>query len=211
MMRTSPPHLFIKDLIAKGGFGRITRVFGSTCHDGSLRHLFDTDWRWMADPKIAGVGAFGDLGTHSLDLLMWLMGDVESVAAEIKVVTGRYGDCDETGQALIRFKDGSIGTLAAAWVDVANPVSLMVSGTEAHAAVIQGKLYLKSKKIQGADGSKPWTDLPAARPHPVLMFLDAVAGKPDHALVSPREAAARSSVMEAMYEASRQKKWVTPA
>ena len=210
-MRTSPVHLFIKDQIAKGSFGKITRVFGSACHSGSLGGWFDKEWRWMADPKVAGVGAFGDLGTHSLDLLMWLMGDVESVAADIKVVTGRYGDCDETGEALIRFKSGVIGTLAAAWVDVANPVSLMVSGTEAHAAVIQGKLYFKSAKVQGADGNKPWTELPPAKPHPVLMFLDAVQGKGEPALVAPREAAARSSAMEAIYEASREKKWVTPA
>jgi predicted dehydrogenase len=209
-MRTSPPHLFIKDQIAQGSFGKITRVFASTCHNGSLGGWFDKEWRWMADPKVAGVGAFGDLGTHSLDLLMWLMGDVDSVAAAIKVVTGRYGDCDETGEALIQFKSGVIGTLAAAWVDVANPVSLMVSGTEAHAVVFQGKLYFKSAKVQGADGSKPWTELPQSQPHPLLMFFDAVEGKPGPALVTPREAAARSSVMEAMYEASKLKKWVTP-
>ena len=177
-MRTSPPHLFIKDQIAQGGFGKITRVAASVCHNGSLGGWFDKEWRWMADPKIAGVGAFGDLGTHGLDLLMWLVGDVDSVAAEIKVVTGRYADCDETGEALIRFKSGVIGTLAAAWVDVANPMSLMVSGTEGHAAIFHGQLYFKSTKVKGADGSEPWTELPKGLPHPALMFLDAVAGKP---------------------------------
>ena len=52
---------------------------------------------YLADPKIAGVGAFGDLGTHKLDILMWLIGDIDSVSAQVKVVTGRYGDCDESG------------------------------------------------------------------------------------------------------------------
>ena len=32
----------------------------------------------MADPAQAGVGGFGDLGTHSLDILLWLMGDVKT-------------------------------------------------------------------------------------------------------------------------------------
>src|SRR5438876_879216 len=109
-MRTDPKHLFLKDEIAKGNFGKITRVRGSNCHAGSLGGWFDGEYRWMADPKIAGVGGFGDLGTHKLDILMWLLGDVESVAAEIKSVTGRYNDCDETGEALIRFKNGVIGT-----------------------------------------------------------------------------------------------------
>src|SRR5438874_5106389 len=131
-MRTDPMHLFLKDEIAKGRFGKITRARGSDCHGGSLGGWFDQEWRWMADPKIAGVGAFGDLGTHKLDTLMWLLGDVDSVTADIKVVTQRYGDCDESGEALIQFRNGAIGTLAAGWVDIDDPVQLLISGTEAH-------------------------------------------------------------------------------
>jgi predicted dehydrogenase len=210
-MRTQPHHLFLKEQVEKGAFGKITRARGSNCHSGSLGGWFDTEWRWMADPKIAGVGAFGDLGTHSLDILMWLLGDVDSVTAEIKVVTGRYGDCDETGEALLRFKSGVIGTLAAGWVDVDNPVSLLISGTEGHAAIIRDKLYVMSKKVPGADGRAPWTELPPALPAPMDQFVDAVSGKKVASLVTPHEAAARVSVMEAAYGGARGHTWVTPA
>ena len=210
-MRTTPEHLFLKQQVAEGTLGKITRIRGSTCHKGSLAHIFDGDIRWMADPKIAGCGAFGDLGTHSLDLLMWLIGDVESVTADIKVVTGRYGPCDESGEALIRFKNGVTGTLAAGWVDVANPLTLEISGTEGHAAIFAGKLYFQAGKVAGADGQKPWTKLPPGLPPPVEMFLAAVAGKPARGLVTPREAAARVSVMEAMYRASAGRRWESPA
>src|SRR5262249_13011399 len=101
--RMEPTHIFLKEQIARGSFGKITRARGSNCHNGSLGGWFDTEWRWMADPKIAGVGAFGDLGTHLLDILMWMLGDVASVTADIKVVTGKYGDCDESGEALLKF------------------------------------------------------------------------------------------------------------
>jgi predicted dehydrogenase len=207
-MRTAPQHLFLKEQVAKGNFGKITRVRGSNCHSGSLGGWFDTEWRWMADPRIAGVGAFGDLGTHSLDILMWLMGDIESVSADIKVVTSRYGDCDESGEALMRFKNGVTGTLAGGWVDVANPVTLLVSGTEGHAAIVNGELFFQSKKVEGADGKKPWKDLPEGKPAPMHMFVDSIAGKKDLPLVTPREAAARVVVMEAMYQAARDRKWV---
>jgi len=210
-MRTQPVHLFLKDQVAGGVFGKITRARGSNCHSGSLGDWFGTEWRWMADPKIAGVGAFGDLGTHSLDILMWLLGDVASVTADIKVVTGRYGDCDETGEALLRFKSGVIGTLAAGWVDVDNPVSLLISGTEAHAAIVRDKLYFTTKSVKGADGQSPWTDLPAALPAPLDQFVDAVAGKTGLPLVTPREAAARVSVMEAAYKSAGARAWVEPA
>ena len=122
--RTDPKNIFLKNEVAAGHFGKISRVRASNCHNGSLGGWFDGEWRWMADPKIAGVGAFGDLGTHKLDILMWLFGGIESVTADIHPVTGRYGDCDETGEALLQFKSGIIGTLAAGWVDIEDPVTM---------------------------------------------------------------------------------------
>ncbi len=207
-MRTDPKHLFLKEEIAKGNFGQITRARGSICHSGSLGGWFDTEWRWMADPKIAGVGAFGDLGTHKLDILMWFLGDVESVTADIRSVTRRYGDCDETGEGLIQFKNGVIGTLAAAWVDEDDPVQLLISGTEGHAVIVDNALYYGSKKVPVLNSKDPYTKLPPALPPPMAQFVDAVAGAKDRPLVTPREAAGRVAVMEAMYRGARERKWV---
>lgn len=208
-MRTDPKHLFLKDEIAKGHFGKITRVRGSNCHSGSLGGWFDTDWRWMADPKIAGVGAFGDLGTHKLDILMWLIGDVEAVTADVRSITGRYGDCDETGEGLIQFKNGVIGTLAAGWVDIEDPVQLLISGTEGHAVIVDNLLYYRSKQVPGTDSKDPYTKLSPALPLPMNQFVDAVAGAKGESMVTPREAAARVAVMEAMYKGARERKWVS--
>lgn len=216
-MRGSAVHQFLKGQIEAGNLGKITRARGSNCHSGALGGWFDakpndvpTDWRWMADPALSGVGAFGDLGTHSLDILIWLLGEVESVTAQVDNGTARYEGCDETGEGLLRFKSGVIGTLAAAWDDVANPVSLLVSGTEGHAAVINGELFYTSKRVDGADGKQAWTKLPEPWPHAFQLFLDAVGGKSDVPLVTPREAAYRSAVMEALYEGAARAKWVKP-
>lgn len=203
-------HIFLKEQIAQGAFGKITRVRGSNCHSGALGRWFDGEYRWMADPKIAGVGAFGDLGTHSLDILLWLLGDVTSVTGQIDAGTNAYDGCDETGEGMMRFASGAIGTLAAAWDDVANPVSLLISGVEGHAMVLNGQLYFQSKHIAGADGKQPWTDLPPSVPAGLEAFLNALAGQKEAALVGVREAAYRSAVMEAMYEGARQAAWVTP-
>ena len=206
--RTDPKFLFLKQEVAAGNFGQITRVRASNCHGGSLRGWFDQEWRWMADPKIAGMGAFGDLGTHKLDILMWILGDIESVTAEIRPVTHRYGDCDETGEAMIRFRNGVIGTLAAGWVDIEDPVPFLISGTAGHAVIYNGQLFYHSKKAGQTDSSKPVTNLPPALKLPLQQFLDVVAGGQGEPLVRPREVAARVSVMQAMYEASRLRAWV---
>ena len=208
-MRTDPAHLFLRQEIAKGHFGAITRVRGSNCHAGSFKGYFDGPYRWMADPAIAGVGAYGDLGTHKLDILMWLIGDVDSVTAEVKSVTGKYPGCDECGEGIIRFKNGAIGTLGAGWVDVQDPVQLLISGTEAHAAVVNGKLYYKNDKVRGANGTSPFRSLPKKLAEPLDQFLNAVGGKKGEPLVTPREAAARVTVMEAMYQSARARSWVS--
>jgi predicted dehydrogenase len=207
-MRTDPKHLFLKQEIAQGNFGTITRVRGSNCHSGALEGWFDKDYRWMADPKIAGVGAFGDLGTHKLDILMWMLGDVAEVTSEVRSVTGRYGDCDETGEGLVRFANGVLGTLAAGWVDIEDPVQLLISGTEGHAIIEDNHLYYRSKKVPGTDSKDPYTKLPKAPRPPLHQFLDAVGGAKDQPLVTPKEAAERVVVMEAMYKGARERKWV---
>jgi predicted dehydrogenase len=216
--RTVPAHLFLKDQVASGAFGTITRASAWNCHSGALGGWFDEkpgqpaeSWRWMADPKIAGVGAFGDLGTHLLDILMWILGDVASVNTELKAVTKRYGDVDETGTAMIRFKSGVSGTLTAGWVDVLNPVTLQIAGTEGHAVIFNDKLYFESKKVAGSKIGEPWTQLPAGPKAPMHQFVDAVLGATGQPLVKPREAAERVAVMEAMYASARAGQWTAVA
>lgn len=214
-MRTIPIHLFLKEQVAQGAFGKITRVSAWNCHSGSLGGWFDEkpqdpaeSWRWMADVDQAGVGGFGDLGTHSLDILMWMFGGVESVSADVRVVTGRYGPkTDEAGQSLIKFKSGIMGALTAGWLDLANPVTLMISGTEGFASVVNDKLFFKSAKVEGAKGDEPWTRLPSPSRLPLHQFIDAVSGKSGQPLVTPSEAADRVKVMEAMYRSARNGKW----
>ncbi len=206
-MRTAPAHIFLKEQIAAGNLGKITRARGSNCHSGSLGGWFDGEYRWMADPKIAGVGAFGDLGTHSLDIMMWLLGGVETVTADIKIVTNHYPNCDESGEALLKFQNGVTGTLAAGWVDVDNPVSLEISGTQGFASIINGQLFYRSEKVKGAEGNRPWTELPHGTPPPIHQFFEALKGKPHPSLVLPSEAAARVAVMEAAYKGAKTQSW----
>lgn len=209
-MRGNPVLQFLKTQVEAGHFGQVTRYRHTNCHSGALGGWFDTEWRWMADRAQAGCGAFGDLGTHALDIMLWMMGRVVNVAASMDTATHRYGDIDEYGESLLRFENGCIGSLAAGWVDVAHPVSLVISGTEGHAYVVNGQLYLQTVHLPGADGKSPWTDLPASWPHAFDIFLDAVAGK-DHApLVTASEAAYRSAVMEAIYIAAEKQGWITP-
>ena len=136
---------------------------------------------------------------------------VTRVAASLQVVTGRYGACDECGEGVLEFAGGVCATLAAGWVDVEDPVPLEICGTEGHAVIVKNDLFFKSKKVEGADGMDPWRKMPKNLPLPLHQFIDAVAGKPNQPLVTPREAAARVSVMEAAYKAAKSQTWAKPS
>lgn len=208
-LRAASRNVFVKQNIQQGNFGKIVRVHASFCNDCVLQGAFDQDLKWTVDPQWGALGGFADIGTHALDLLMWLVGDVEAVSADIRSVTNRYPNCDEIGQGLLRFADGITGTISGSWIEPENPVSLLVSGTEGHAVVLNDRLYLRTKKVEGADGARPWMKLAPPLDHPLLQFVSAVAGQKDLPLVAVREAAARVTVMEALYKSARERKWVT--
>jgi predicted dehydrogenase len=199
--RGMPQTQTLRKLLAEKAFGNVTRVRMSNCHSGALGGWFDTDWRWMADREQSGVGAFGDLGTHVLDLMLWCFGEVEAVTGTLSMGTARYEGCDEYGEAIIKFKSGVIGTLAAGWNDVADPVRVQVCGTEGHF------IWGSEVKVAGADGKFVEAELEPGIPAGLNSFLDHLEGK--HAeLLTAAEAAERDRVMSAIYEAAEDSKWV---
>ena len=154
-MRSDPIYRAIKQLIDDDALGTITRLRHCNVHQGAIEGWFDTGrgwyqdgWLWMTDLERSGCGGFGDLGAHSLDMLMWLMGDVEAVTAQTGALLGKY-PCDEYGEGMLRFANGAIGTIAAGWADLMRNPPILVSGTRGAAYVDDGKLYVESKNLPG--------------------------------------------------------------
>jgi predicted dehydrogenase len=205
--RSWPPTIYLKDLVSSGKLGKITRARASVCHGGALHGWFDSDYRWMADLRQAGVGAFGDLGTHGLDTLLWLFGEVQGVFGLFGSGTSRYPGCEELGEALIRFRSGVIATLAASWDDRDNPVSYLVSGTVGHVSVIHDQVYMREASTPADKVQTPVTTLPRGHKHPFELFFDALGGE-NVPLTTVTEAAERVRVMDAIYQSARDGRWV---
>ena len=210
-MRGQPINRFLREQIAAGNFGSLTRLRVANCHAGALNGLFDSEWRWMADPQIAGVGGFGDLGAHALDLLLWFLdgqATPERGTAQIGNATNRYPGCDEYGEGLLAFSNGITGSIAAGWVDPSGRVTIEIAGTGGWATVVNGELFFESAAVPGADGKSPWKRLPDQLPHAFDLYLDALVGK-EVPLVTAREAATRSAIMENLYISAREGRWVS--
>ncbi|HEY4977869.1 MAG TPA: Gfo/Idh/MocA family oxidoreductase [Candidatus Acidoferrum sp.] len=72
-------------LIKRGAIGQVRTVHGSFLQDWLL---FPTDWNWRLESKLGGeLRAVSDIGTHWLDLLMWITGsNVSELCADLATV-----------------------------------------------------------------------------------------------------------------------------
>lgn len=208
--RGGPAVRWIREAMANEQFGRVHRLRLANAHNGAHRGILDGEWEWMADPSVAGMGGYGDMGSHALDLLLWLMENdpVEACTGVLGTPYGRYGDVDEFGEALIRFRSGAVGTVLGGWSEHANHAPLEVSGTGGHAQWIRNELYTAGPTLGDNDGH-PHTDLPEAWPHAFRLFLEALRGR-EATLVQAREAAYRNAVIDSIYHGAREGRWVAP-
>ncbi len=107
--RFNPPIQKLKEALKKGRFGKL--VLGTVrvrwCRPQA--YYDQKSWRgtWANDG-----GVFTNQASHHIDMLIWLMGGVESVMA--KTATRLVNiEAEDTGIAILKFKDGALGILEA--------------------------------------------------------------------------------------------------
>jgi predicted dehydrogenase len=110
-----------KQLIADGLIGAL-RVVQAEYPQGWLATAIEKTGQkqasWRTDPKQAGAGALGDIGSHSFQLVEFVTGaKVAEVAADVSaIVPGR--PIDDNVNMLLRFANGARGSLWASQVAI---------------------------------------------------------------------------------------------
>jgi predicted dehydrogenase len=99
----------VKDLYDSGMFGKIiyatNNLFWHRTQD-----YFDVDWRHSWDK--AGGGIIFNLACHGLDALIWILGDIAAVSAELDAL--KYDiEIEDTGSVMLRFENGALGAVNA--------------------------------------------------------------------------------------------------
>jgi predicted dehydrogenase len=70
---------------------------------------------WMHDPQLGGGGAWIDEGSHAVDLLRHLVGEVTEVAAFDACLAKRDLGVEDVAVGLLRFESGALGEVATSW------------------------------------------------------------------------------------------------
>ncbi len=119
------------EMVRAGAFGKITRIRNRNAHHAAYGRWFDNpDLAWFYDPALSGGGAFMDLGTHALHLARTLFGPATEAFAIIGNHSGEYPTCDDFGIAHLKFANGILGTVEAAWTQTGGIGGLEINGSE---------------------------------------------------------------------------------
>ena len=110
--RFAPANIALKRAIDAGRFGRLT--LGDTHVKWWRTQQYYDSGGWRGTWELDGGGALMNQAIHNVDLLQWLMGQVESVTALTATLAHQRIEVEDTAVAAIRFASGALGTIQAA-------------------------------------------------------------------------------------------------
>jgi UDP-N-acetyl-2-amino-2-deoxyglucuronate dehydrogenase len=211
--RVKPDIQRLKRLIDSGALGKILFV------DARVKWYRPPDYygksKWRGTMKFDGGGALMNQGVHTVDLVLWTVGDVTRVQSRTATALHNI-ESEDTAAAILEFANGALGTLhatTAAYPGYQRRVE--ITGTEGtvileHDRIIAMDLRNPAAAEQPSDAPKD-TNLSASsaavtdiRGHQKILedFLHAIRtnGKPICDGVEGRKSVA---LIEAIYRASR--------
>lgn len=98
----------LRSAIEEGRFGRIYNIAAAVRWNRDEGYYKQAPWRgtWAQDG-----GCLMNQCIHNIDLLRWVGGEVESVTGTTKNFQHPYIEAEDFGTAIVRFKNGIIGTI----------------------------------------------------------------------------------------------------
>ena len=150
--RTLPGMLKVKAALEQGKLGRIT--VARAMRQRWIENLPNKEW-WKLDANLTGGELFHLI--HELDLLCWLLGDIEAVFAQAANQSHQdTPDSRDVLQLLLRFKNGVLGSL-----EMGTAYRLHQWGIQIHGenGVIEVNFFTSSVTFNYLDGKIEHVDL----------------------------------------------------
>jgi UDP-N-acetyl-2-amino-2-deoxyglucuronate dehydrogenase len=155
--RFHPNSLRVKQLITDRALGRLLLA---NAHVPWYRpEGYYTKSRWHGVRAIDGGGALINQGVHTVDFLLWTMGDVARVQARTATVLHKM-ECEDTALAILEFANGAFGTLQITTAEYPGyERRIEITGTE-------GTIILEGDRIASADLRTKQEGLVSEKPVP---------------------------------------------
>lgn len=101
----------LKQAIEAGKFGRLT--LGDAYVKWYRTQAYYDSGNWRGTWALDGGGALMNQAIHSVDLLTWLMGPVEQVAAHTATLAHERIEVEDVATVSLRFRNGALGVIVA--------------------------------------------------------------------------------------------------
>jgi UDP-N-acetyl-2-amino-2-deoxyglucuronate dehydrogenase len=152
--RFNPPIKKLKEALDKNRFGKL--VLGTVRVRWSRNQDYYDQRPWRGTWKLDG-GVFANQGSHHIDLLVWMMGEVDNVVA---TTATRLMDIEteDTGGALIKFKSGALGIIEITTATRPKDLEGSVSILGEKGSVEVGGFFANKLKIWNFEESHPMDD-----------------------------------------------------
>ena len=140
--------MLVKEAVTQGRLGDIVLADASVKWWRTQGYYDSGDWRgtWAMD----GGGALMNQGVHTVDLLQWLAGGVQSLYAQTRTAAHERIEVEDVAVAHLTFANGAVGSITATTAAYDGfPVRIDIFGTEG-TAVIEGD---RLKVLKFKDGT----------------------------------------------------------
>ncbi len=101
----------LKQAMVEGRFGTVT--LGDAYVKWFRSQQYYDSGAWRGTWKLDGGGALMNQAIHSVDLLLWLMGDVVEVHARTATMTHQRIEVEDVAVATLQFRSGALGVIEA--------------------------------------------------------------------------------------------------
>ena len=120
--RRLPAVSLMKRMIDEGAVGQVRLWRGSWLSDEFVDPKIPFDWRF---DRSMGGSTIADLGSHLIDLALWMVGDIKEVSGQsetfVRERSKQKVTVDEASSALLRFEGGATGVMEVARTAVRRP------------------------------------------------------------------------------------------
>ncbi|ADL08330.1 Gfo/Idh/MocA family protein [Thermosediminibacter oceani] len=199
------PHIQkLKEIVNSGTMGKIVHAAAAMRWNRSNEYYSSSPWRgtWKHDG-----GAFMNQAIHLIDLLLWIMGPVQTVYAETGTFIKKI-EAEDAGAALLRFKNDALGVIeASVCVYPENLEETLGVFGEKGTVVIGGKT-LDIVKTWNIKDQKPYETEKEQKDLHVLLYEDMINAVKENRepLINAKEGQKAVELVLSIYKSSLTKK-----
>jgi predicted dehydrogenase len=197
--KTDKSVLLAKEIVDDKKLGTITYMRVRNVHSGSISNWLPAHFY---DKNQSGGGAMIDSGAHPIYLINWFLGMPKYVSSVFTSITDH--PVEDNAVSLLQYKSGAISVAETGSVSVADPYTIVISGTKGYLRISGGKLSYSCPETE----NKKVTirEFTTSCPEPLDYWIDSIVKKTANEKFGIDDAVSLTEIMVAAYKSAQGKK-----